>query len=465
MIFIKNMKYRSLILYLIIVSFFCGFGYFLYEFSTQSVNWAFSPINKHLKDGKISGGKIIDVNGEVLLQTDSGKRVYNKDENIRKATLHTIGDGSSLIPTSVQSRYNSELFGYNLITGFGTPPYLVSNRNIKLTIDSKLCAEVSKKFKDKKGTALAYNYKTGEILCMVSLPTYDVNNRPNFDDDTDGTYEGAYLNRAISSAYTPGSIFKVFTTLASLDFMNDAENRKYECQKVKIIDGEKVTCMKSHGKLGLKEALAQSCDIVFGDIAVEIGKEKMTSKMEELGFNMPQYFENLEICKSNYDVKNASKADLAWSGIGQYTDTANPIHALKLMGAIANGGVAVEPYVVKSIFLDSDESIVKSNKPTEKRIISEVTSEKIKEMMRYTMKNKYKDSMFGGIEMCAKTGTAEVGEGKLPHGWIIGFSYDKKFPIAFVVVVENGDFGIKSAGPIASFMIKSIYNSTSNKNK
>lgn len=453
----RNMKFRSYILYFVIIAFFLGLGYYVYEFCTESQKWAFSPVNKHLSSGSLSGGKIFDINDEILARTEKGKRIYHENADVRKAMLHVIGDGSTLIPTSIQSRYNAELFGYNFVTGFGAPEYFSSNRDVKLTLDSKICAAISKKFGDKKGTALAYNYKTGELICMVSLPTYDVNNRPNLDDDKSEKYEGVYLNRALSAAYTPGSVFKIFTTIASLECMDDAETRSYNCEKIKILDGEKVTCMQKHGKLDLKTALAKSCDIVFCDIAVELGKDKMTEQLNKLGFNEPQYFEGIELARSVYDVNNATRGDLGWSGIGQYTDTVNPMYMLKIMGALANGGTMIEPHMVSSVSVSDTKSIVNNKKPVGRAFISKNIANKLKEMMRFTMKTQYNDSFFGGIHMCAKTGTAEVGEGKLPHGWMVGFSYDEKFPIAFVVIVENGDFGIKSAGPIAGEMIKMIH--------
>ncbi len=458
----RNTRIRSLMLYLLIFSFFTGIGFFIFEFITEANTWAFSSINRHLSEGSMSGGKILDANDVVLAQTVNGKRVYNENEGIRKAMLHTVGDGSVLIPTSVQSRYSTELFGYSPIIGFGAPKILNMNQNIKLSLDSSVCDTVSKSFKDKKGAAVAYNYLTGEVLCMVSLPTYDVNNRPDLTQDTDGKYEGVYLNRVISSSFTPGSIFKLFTAAAGLDLISDIEKKTFVCNKTKIIDGEKVTCMKSHGKIDLKNALSKSCDIAFCDIGIEIGKEKMKSKMEEFGFNKPQYFEGMQTAQSEYDVENASKADLGWSGVGQYKDKVNPMHMLKVMGAVANQGTAVEPRMIKSISSDSSFSVLSSAKSTDKSIMSASTAEKIKEMMRFTMKNQYGDSLFSGISMCAKTGTAEVGEGKLPHGWMVGFSYDKTFPVAFAVIVENGDFGIKSAGPIASVLIKNLHSKFNN---
>lgn len=453
----KIVKLRSLMLYIIIFAFFAGIGFFIYEFIMQSPSWAFSSVNRHLAENSIVGGKITDINGLILVENVNGKRVYNEDENIRKAVLHTVGDGSVLIPTSIQSRYSKEIFGYNPITGFGAPKIFNMNKNIKLTLDSKVCAIVSKSFKDYKGAAVAYNYTTGDVLCMVSLPTYDVYKRPSADELQNERYDGVYINRAISSGFTPGSIFKIFTTAAGLDLIPGIESRTFSCNKVKIIDGEKVTCMSSHGKINLKDALSKSCDIVFSDIGIEIGKEKMKSKMEEFGFNKPHYFEDMETAKSEYDVTEASQADLGWSAIGQYKDKVNPLYMSEIMGAIANQGVPIKPRIIKSISSEMSFASGLLQKSQGNRLMRQTTAETLKEMMRYTMKNQYGDSLFGGIPMCAKTGTAEVGEGQAPHGWMVGFSYDKSFPVAFAVIVEHGDFGIKSAGPIASVLIKELH--------
>ena len=112
-------------LYIIIFAFFSGIGFFIYEFATESQTWAFCSVNRHLSENSFSGGKILDINGKVLVQNVGGKRVYNEDENIRKAVLHTVGDGLTLIPTSVQSRYSKELFGYNPITGLAHRKFLI----------------------------------------------------------------------------------------------------------------------------------------------------------------------------------------------------------------------------------------------------------------------------------------------------------------------------------------------------
>lgn len=446
---------RSAFLYLIVFGFMCGLGIFIYEYVLNANFWAMQPINRHLSEGAV-GGKIIDRNGVILAETKDGKRVYAKDENIRKAMLHVVGDGSILIPTSVQSKYRSEMFGYNMITGFGAPKVLNTNKNITLTLNSEICGVVSREFKGQKGASVAYNYITGEIICMVSLPTYDLNDRPSITKDELGIYEGVYMNRALSSSFVPGSIFKVITAAAALNCMSDAESHNFLCEKVKTYDGERVTCMSNHGMIGLKNGLCKSCDIVFGDIAVTLNKEVMKKEVEKFGFNKTIIIDGIALAQSEYDVTNASEADLAWSGIGQYRDLVNPIHMMMIMGAFANGGMAIQPFMVKHVSSSSNIPIVTNTGHLYGRMSDLIISEKIKSMMRYTMKMQYGDSMFPGMKICAKTGTGEVGEDKKPHGWMIGFSEDKSFPFAFAVVVENSGFGIKTAGPIASVMMKEI---------
>lgn len=455
-----NIKIRSLLLYLLSLAFLFGAGFFVYEYILNAKIWSLSPINKHLSSGSAYCAEIFDRNDNILAQTSNGKRIYSQNENIRKALLHTVGDSASSFPSSVQTRYSSDLFGYNLISGFGTPKPLDTTSNIKLTLDSKVCEQAYKSLKDKKGTALVYNYLTGEIICMVSTPSYDPENKPNSKEISQSDkYKGVYINRALNASYTPGSIFKIVTAAAALNNLEDAETRSFKCGKTKIVDGEKIVCMQSHGNINLKNGLSKSCDIVFSDIAIELGKDTMTKEAEKLGFNKKFSVEGVNLSTSKYDiVKNSSKADLGWSGIGQYTVLLNPMHMLIIMSAIANKGVPIEPYFIDSI---SSNKGLSSSSPrrhsTMERMISEEIADKIKDMMRYTMTHHYSDKMFPNMKICAKTGTAEVSEEKPPHGWMIGFSAEKNFPFAFVVIVENSNFGIKSAGPVATSIMKSVY--------
>jgi peptidoglycan glycosyltransferase len=188
--------------------------------------------------------------------------------------------------------------------------------------------------------------------------------------------------------------------------------------------------------------MKESCNIFFGKLAIELGAEKMQKTANSIGFNKPIEVDVTKTNPSFYDLSNSSKASIGWSGIGQHNDLLNPAHALTILGAIANEGIAVMP------------KIIKHDAPIQnKTYISCETANKVKEIMRYNVKNKYGDSLFPGLEVCAKTGTAEIGEGKEPHAWMVGFSSIEEKPFAFVVVVENAGFGRKTAAPIASALM------------
>lgn len=451
----KNTRSRSIVLTLLSLAFLCGIGLFVYRFTTSANLWALSPINKHFSGvNLISGGDILDRNGVVLAHSKDGKRIYHKDEAIRKAVLHTVGDDAAHIATSVQNLYRDELCGYSIVFGAGTPDFLKQSKNIRVTIDSELCKAALTALGDHKGAVCVYNYKTGEILCMVSTPTFDPYHPDVVSADKTGRYEGTYINRVVSASYAPGSVFKLVTSAAGLTFLDDVEHKTYSCQQVETVSGKKITCMGTHGEIALKNAMMRSCNIYFANLAIDLGKSSMTKTANTMGFNRSFSFDRIETKKSVYDVHDADSYNLGWSGVGQHTDLLNPMHSVILMGAIANSGNAVLPHIIGDIFysdaIKSDNNWVFENNTATESLLSEPVASKLKEMMRYNVTANYGDSMFPGLNVCAKTGTAEVGDGKEPHGWMVGFAADEKAPLAFSVIVENAGYGSKTAGPIAS---------------
>lgn len=131
---------------------------------------------------------------------------------------------------------------------------------------------------DYKGTIGVVNYKTGDIICMVSNPTYDVNNVPS-DIDTSSEYEGVYINRFLTGLYTPGSTFKVVTAISALQNMgDDIYDRTWQCSKVYDVDGieeDNIICNARHGTIDFETAFAKSCNITFGKIAIELGLKSL----------------------------------------------------------------------------------------------------------------------------------------------------------------------------------------------
>ena len=250
----KTTGTRSLILFLLTGGFLVGLVIFLASLVLEGGNWAFQPYNKHLSSGgQLSyAGEVLDRNGTVLAQSKDGERLYNDDELVRRATLHAVGDTMGYISTGVQYSYRAELAGYNIVTGLATPTGETTGSDIQLTLDSNLSKVTLQAFGNQKGAAVLYNYKTGELLCMVSSPTFDPGNVPaDLNTDTSGKYEGVYLNRALSASYTPGSIFKIVTSAAAIENIPDLDTRTFNCQGEITVNGNKITCPVSYTHLTL----------------------------------------------------------------------------------------------------------------------------------------------------------------------------------------------------------------------
>lgn len=441
---------RAAVLYLMAIAFLAGLGVFLYGFFTQGGAWAMQPFNKYAAgDSQLTNaGQVLDRNGVILAKSENGKRSYSADETIRLAMLHAVGDTNGYISTGVQYRYRSQIGGYNPFTGLTSPTGKKQGNDIRLTLSAELSKTAYEQLKNRRGAVAVYNYKTGEILTMVSTPGFDPSNVPK-DIDTNSRYEGAYLNKVLSASYTPGSIFKLVTTAAAIENIPDLDSKVFECTGSITVNGNKITCDGKHGKIDVKEALAQSCNVAFAELALELGADKMTVTAKQMGFNDKQSAEGISTSQSKYDVKGAEPQELAWSGIGQYTDMTNPYHMMLIMGAIANGGTPIQPYFIQEIRSDFGLPVHKGSTESGTTLLQPATAARLKELMRYNVTGNYGDNMFPGMSVCAKTGTAEVGGGKKPNGWIVGFSSDEKTPYAFAVVVEEGGYGRTSAGPVA----------------
>ncbi len=454
----KRVLRRSVLIFIITIAFIGGMCFFAFELLTNAEDWANQPYNAHIvgSGGLAQAGIIYDRNGEILAQTIDEKRVYNDNESVRKGLLHVVGDNSLNISTAIQSRYRSQLTGYSLMWGLNMPQSLRVSHDMKLTVDAKTCAVAYDMLTnyDKKGACVVYNYKTGEVICSVSTYAYDPGAPPELTEENESEYDGVYVDNVLSSTYTPGSIFKIVTAAAAIENIPDIYERTWNCTGSEEIGGSAVTCVSAHGELTFKEALAHSCNIVFAELAVELGSDKMTAEAEKVGINKSFSVDGLKTASGSYDVSNANTNQLAWSGIGQYTDTVNPMQMAVICGAIANGGTPVEPTLIKSSTNELLKSLNLTSNKSGKELFSPDTASKLDELMRYTITGYYGDDLFGDLKVCAKTGTAEIGNGKDPNAWMVGYSQDEDCPLAFACVVEDSGFGIEYAGPVAEAAMK-----------
>ncbi len=448
----RKTRARSLPVMLLTLILFVGVGWFMVQLVIHSSEWAGMPQNEHTLNRSLSddgAGTIRDRNGVVLAHSEGGKRLYNEDESVRCACLHIIGETDNYISNSVQNLYHDELTGmsgYNFITGFGLPEGLKPDKDITLTIDSKVQKAAYEAMGDRNGAVVIFNYKTGDILCMVSTRSYDPMNKPD-DIEKNEKYKGVYLNRAISASYPPGSTFKLITAAAALENISGSADRTYFCTGSDVIGGGRVTCydLNGSGEVNMKTALMHSCNCYFAQLSLELGSEKMTAQAEKCGFNKTISFDRFETVKSSFDMNGAADNDLAWAGVGQYRVLESPMNMAVVSSAIANNGTPVIPHLI-AVCRGENVGELKYGD----RMMEQSTAEELTEMMSYTVNEFYGRNVFSeGLDVCAKTGTAEVGDGIEPHGWITGFVRNEQMPVAFAVVVENGSSGYGAAVPVA----------------
>ena len=411
-------------------------------FGINAEAWVFKRANKHIySSGQIvAAGTIYDRNGKVLAQTVDGERKYNSSSTVRRATLHTVGDLEGFISTGAHNAFRGELTGYNFLNGVYDLKRNGAGNDITLTIDADLCVTAYNALNGRKGAVGVYNYKTGEILCMVSTPTYDPYYKPtDIDSDTTGKYEAIYLNRFLSGVFTPGSTFKIVTAIN----IPDINSRTFTCTGQYKTSTGIVKCNSVHGKVNFQQALSKSCNSTFACIAEELGNDALTKTAEQVGFNKRITVDGINVTKSYFTLKDAVSVDRGWAGIGQYQTLANPCQMLTMMGAIANGGSAPAPKLLKN-----NSSFGSLTAPTLKYLDSSVANT-IKNMLRTNVTTHYGEGRFPGLQLGGKTGTAQVSDGE-PHSWFVAFSEREDLPLAVVVVVEHGGEGISAAAPIAN---------------
>lgn len=446
----RKIEKRAVLCLIIALALIAGLGLFCFRFVKNASDWAAYPYNRHMysNSGQLLSGTILDRDGDVLTEVKDGERVYYPDATVRRATVHAVGDGSGYIGTGALTAFADRLSGYNLITGGYSP--LGSGRNLTLTLDAYLNVTAYNAMDGRQGTVGVYNYKTGDILCMVSTPSFDPENAP----DASSAEDGIYLNRFLSSAQVPGSIFKTVTLTAALENLPDLKGRTFTCTGETTVGGTVITCPKPHGKMDIESAFANSCNGVFGALAAELGGDTMTKYVEQAGLTRRMSVDGIMTAAGHYDVSEADKGQIGWSGVGQYTDTVNPCNMMAYMGAIANGGTAAVPRLILDITTPS--GIPTSWQRTEETdtLVQGGTAAQVKEMMKNNVVQTYGTDRFRGLDIGAKSGTAEVGGDKRPNAWFAGFLDDPEHPYAFIVLVENGGGGASVAGEIAATVLQ-----------
>nr|MBB1522225.1 penicillin-binding transpeptidase domain-containing protein [Clostridiales bacterium] len=317
----------------------------------------------------------------------------------------------------------------------------VNGKNIDLTIDVKLQELIYEKFKDIESATVAMNYTTGEILALVSTPSYETNKislgiSDNEWNEIINNKKKPLFTRFLSK-YTPGSTMKPIVAAIGLDTdsFTDTENFGKSVktwQKDSSWKDFYVTTLEVYnGESNLEKALIHSDNVYFAKAALKIGKNLFKQELDRYGFNKPLNFEqNTDISVyGNID----SEAKLAVSGFGQGEMEVNPIFMAKIYSAFANNGKAVTPYILQKE--GNDQNTVNSV-----NLIKPLTANKIKNDLKKVIdEGTGKLAKIDGKNLYGKTGTAEIKMTKDDKsgeeiGWFNVFDDNK---LLIVNMVEN----------------------------
>jgi cell division protein FtsI/penicillin-binding protein 2 len=281
--------------------------------------------------------------------------------------------------------------------------------NLALTIDEVIQHIIEKEIENivasyspRAVSIVAMAPRTGEILGLANYPWFDPNNVSDINPDH-------VRNRAISDSFEPGSVFKIVTAAAALeegvvDFDSEffCENGAYRIGKRTLHD------YKPFGMMKFREIIEKSSNIGVFKVADKLGKEKMHAYIKKFNFGRPTGIDLPgEASGITRDVANWSAADMTTIPMG-HGIAVTPLQLASCVSAIANGGVLMRPYVVKSLLSEEGMSI-KENKPKAvRRVISEETAAKVKELLEGVVeRGTGKKAGIDNFRVCGKTGTAE----------------------------------------------------------
>ena len=213
---------------------------------------------------------------------------------------------------------------------------------------------------------------------------------------------------------------------------------------------------KGHGNIDLHQALVKSCNVAFGQIALELGQNNLQNTGERFLLNNPISLD-INTKKSVLFTEKMSKPDLASTGIGQGKTLVTPLNMLLMTSGIANNGKIIKPILVKDILTSTGKNIKTNETEILSSAISPEIADTIKNMMVDVVKSGTgKAAALSSVKVAGKTGTAQV-TGKKDHAWFVGFAPADNPKVSIVVLLENsGTTGGESAAPIARKILSKV---------
>lgn len=492
----KNMKHIMVVYLMLLIGLI---GYITYFYLFQAPKIAAKPTNSvaFAQEHKILRGTVYDSSMQKIaysVKEGTGqKRIYPSGA-LYGAIVGYDSPRFGLDPGSLEQIYNKTLTTYTPSNKFSikeafenrgkalsmTGDGIVTTLNAGLqktawqAMKSQMAALSAKTGRTvDTGAVVALDPKTGAILASVTMPTFDPNDlaaameQANADQKA-GKQAFEFINQVTENPTAPGSVFKMVTLTSSLQNIPGVSNRIFDDKGyVKISKDYTLPNegWEAYGEIGLARALSVSSNVVFGTLGMELGNTALKTTAESFGFNQSIPANGVYIAPSNFPtLKQGSLGAMAQSAIGQGETTATPMQIALVASTIANGGVMMEPTLVKEI-VNSQGKVLQTIEPKSLgRKMTPAEAAEITKDMRYVTEQRQGypahvwDYMNPKFDIASKTGTAQkaFANGQMDpvtDAWFACFAPANDPKIAIAVKIVNGGAGSVIGANIAYQMI------------
>jgi penicillin-binding protein 2 len=413
---------------------------------------------------------------EFKVLSDEERRIYNTSSYLGK-------DGIERVYDKVLRGIDGVLFRYidakNNIVGSEIVSLPIEGKSLRLSIDADIQKLAYEFLKPYRGSLVVMKPATGEIVALVSTPSYDPNRLSRGDASyflelsTDEKFP--LFNRAIQGTYQPGSTFKLVTTAAALYYNKWVPERSEYCTGALRIGKRVFNDWAVHGNVkNIIDAIRVSCDVYFYKIGLSLEPNELIEMAKNFGIGERTFIdlpnekiglrisEDLHRKKYRRDILSGDMANMA---IGQGDWLLTPLQLAVLGSVIYNEGIAYKPHIVKEILSYDGKEVLEKVKPEVLRKVD--LPKEIWKIMKEGMKEVFERGTASGLKyitkypIACKTGTAENPHGK-PHSVFLAFAptdgVDPNDAIVVAVVVENVGAGSAFAGPVAARVIEAYFN-------
>jgi penicillin-binding protein 2 len=356
--------------------------------------------------------------------------------------------------------------------------------DLVLTIDLDLQLAVEKILSEYTGAVVVMKVHTGEILSMVSRPSFDPSMFVKGIESEDWKMlvsDKSYplMNRVTRGLYPPGSVYKIVTATAALEEKSIDSKTRFYCPGHYTLGKKTFRCWKSggHGWVDIHRAIVESCDVFFYEISQLIGIERIYKYSRQMGYGANTGIDIAEKSgispNKNWKKKNLNKpwyrGDTVNVAIGQGYLSVTPIQVAVMTSSIANGGYRVEPHFVKEVISSTGQQLYKYEDNKKRLEVKDDSISIISSAMAGVVNQNNgtaRGSRLQSIEVAGKTGTAQVvslDSVKIKnkkydhHAWFTSFAPAKNPEIAVTVLVEHGGKGGAVASPIARQVMESYF--------